>query len=218
MAENKKSIVVYADWIDKFEELEDDEAGRLIKHFFRYVNDLNPEAPDRTTKLMFIDIEATLKRDLVKWEKRAERSRENGLKGGRPTTQENPEKPKETQQVILEPRKPDSVSVSVNVNDSVSDTVIVKKKDGRDFIPPLLTEFKEYFIENKFSIDLAERAWKGYDAAEWKDSKGNKIKNWKQKCQHVWFNDQNKIQNGKQNTNTLKSNNGIVTPKNYGKL
>jgi hypothetical protein len=33
-------------------ELEDDEAGRL-KHFFRYVNDLNPEYPDRTTKLMF---------------------------------------------------------------------------------------------------------------------------------------------------------------------
>lgn len=128
MAENKKSIVVYADWIDKFEELEDDEAGRLIKHFFRYVNDLNPEAPDRTTKLMFIDIEATLKRDLVKWEKRAERSRENGLKGGRPTTQENPEKPKETQQVILEPRKPDSDSDSVNVNDSVNGNVTVSEK------------------------------------------------------------------------------------------
>jgi hypothetical protein len=56
MAENKKGVLVYADWIDKFEELEDDEAGRLIKHFFRYVNDLNPEYPDRTTKLMFIDI------------------------------------------------------------------------------------------------------------------------------------------------------------------
>jgi hypothetical protein len=29
MAENKKSVLVYADWLDKFEELEDDEAGRL---------------------------------------------------------------------------------------------------------------------------------------------------------------------------------------------
>ena len=60
MAENKKSIIIYADWIDKFEELTDDEAGKLIKHFFRYVNDMNPEAPDRTTKLMFIDIKNAL--------------------------------------------------------------------------------------------------------------------------------------------------------------
>jgi len=109
MAEDKKSIIVYADWITKFEALTDDEAGRLIKHFFRYVNDLNPVAQDRITELSFIDIQQTLKRDLVKWEKRAERSRENGNKGGRPKTQENPKEPKETQQVILEPRKPDSV-------------------------------------------------------------------------------------------------------------
>ena len=75
MAENKKAIIVYADWITKFEELTDVEAGKLIKHFFRYVNDLNPEAPDRTTKLMFIDIKNTLKRDLNKYQdKKTERS------------------------------------------------------------------------------------------------------------------------------------------------
>ncbi len=80
MAENKKSIIVYADWIDKFEECTDDEAGRLIKHFFRYVNDLNPEAPDRITKLLFTDIKNTLKRDLNKYEdKKTERSRSGKL-------------------------------------------------------------------------------------------------------------------------------------------
>lgn len=116
MAEGKKSIVVYSDWINKFEVLTDEEAGRLIKHFFRYVNDLNPAFPDRITELSFIDIQQQLKRDLVKWEQRAERSRENGRNGGRP---KNPEKPKETQQVILKPRKPDTVNV--NVNDTVND-------------------------------------------------------------------------------------------------
>lgn len=34
MAENKKSIIVYADWIHVFKELDDEEAGQLIKHFF----------------------------------------------------------------------------------------------------------------------------------------------------------------------------------------
>lgn len=81
MAEDKKGIIVYADWIDKFEELEDDEAGRLIKHFFRYVNDLDPVAPDRTTKLMFIDIQNQLKRDLKKWETTIEDRSTNGRLG-----------------------------------------------------------------------------------------------------------------------------------------
>ena len=31
------------------------------------------------------------------------------------------------------------------------------------------------------------------DPSDWKDSKGNKVKNWKQKMQSVWFKDENKI-------------------------
>lgn len=117
MAQDKKGIIVYSDWIKKFEAITDEEAGKLIKHFFRYVNDLNPKAPDRITELLFIDIEQSLKRDLVKWEQRAERSRNNGQKGGRPPKEENPEKPEETQQVIEEPEKPVSVSDTVNGSD-----------------------------------------------------------------------------------------------------
>jgi len=81
MAQDKKKVIVYADWIDKFEELTDDEAGKLIKHFFRYINDLNPEAPDRTTKLLFIDIQNTLKRDLLKWEATLDEKSINGRIG-----------------------------------------------------------------------------------------------------------------------------------------
>ena len=110
MAKDKKSFVAYCDWLESFEELTDEEAGRLAKHLFRYVNDLNPEAPDKITKMCFIPIKQSLKRDLVKYEERADRARENGAKGGRPKTQK-------TQSVISEPKKPDSVSVSVNVND-----------------------------------------------------------------------------------------------------
>lgn len=114
MAEGKKGIIVYADWMKKFESLDDGEAGRLIKHFFRFVNDLNPVAPDRITELSFIDIEHSLKRDLAKWENKADRSRENGKLGGRPAKEE----PTITQQVILEPKEP------VTVNGNVTGTVI----------------------------------------------------------------------------------------------
>ncbi len=77
MAENKKSIIVYSDWMKLFEALSDDEAGRVIKHFFRYVNDLNPIAPDRITELSFIQIEQSLKRDLKKYEEKCSKNKEN---------------------------------------------------------------------------------------------------------------------------------------------
>jgi len=70
MADGKKSILLYADYIHIFESMDDDEAGRLAKHLFRYVNDKNPEAPDKLTKIAFEPIKAQLKRDLLKWEEK----------------------------------------------------------------------------------------------------------------------------------------------------
>ena len=123
MAENKKSIIVYAEWIELFEELEDQEAGRLIKHFFRYVNDQAPEAPDRITKLAFIPIQQTLKRDLKKYETYIDKQKANGKKGGRPKTQK-------TQAFILKPKKADNVND--NDNDNVND-IYLKEKETYNF-------------------------------------------------------------------------------------
>lgn len=111
MAKNKKSFVLYCDLIYTIEKLSNEQAGELFKHILRYVNDKDPEPKDVLIDLVFEPIKQQLKRDLKTYENRAERSRENGLKGGRPKTQK-------TQQVILKPRKPD------NVNDNVNDNVI----------------------------------------------------------------------------------------------
>lgn len=81
MAEGKKSVLFYVEWGGLFDELTDDEAGRLIKHFTKYVRDMNPEAPDRTTKLLFETIKNQLKRDLVKWETEKEKKSASGIMG-----------------------------------------------------------------------------------------------------------------------------------------
>ena len=113
MAKDKKSFIAYCDWIESFEELSDEEAGRLAKHLFRYVNDKNPEAPDKLTKMCFIPIKQALKRDLNKYETIRERNIENGKKGGRP------KKPTGLSGLNEKPKKAvnDNVSVNVNVND-----------------------------------------------------------------------------------------------------
>lgn len=67
MAENKKSVLLYCDIIHTVEVLSDDEAGRLFKHYLRYINDQNPNPPDKITQIVFEPIKQNLKRDLNKW-------------------------------------------------------------------------------------------------------------------------------------------------------
>jgi len=154
MAENKKSIIVYADWIDKFEELEDEEAGRLIKHFFRYVNDLNPEYPDRTTKLMFIDIKATLKRDLTKWEdkspQRIEKARLAGLASAEARKLKKQLDSTNELKVELNPTK-STVSVSVSVSDTTTNNAVIKFEDAVKIC--LFDEDWKEDIERVYKID-----------------------------------------------------------------
>ena len=81
MAKDKKSFLVYSNWAQTFENLTDDEAGKLIKHVFRYVNDENPIAPDRITEIVFEPLKAVLKSDLIKYENVKEEKSISGRTG-----------------------------------------------------------------------------------------------------------------------------------------
>ena len=63
----------------------------------------------------------------------------------------------------------------------------------KQFVPPSVLEVQNYFKENGYLETVGEKAFKYYDTANWHDSKGNKIKNWKQKMHGAWFKDENKI-------------------------
>jgi hypothetical protein len=95
--EGKKTFLLYTDMIAVFEELSDEQAGQLIKHIMKYVNDKEPVLTDQLLKVAFAPIKNVLKKDLDVWKKTCERNKENGSKGGRP--------PK-TETVIEEPKKP----------------------------------------------------------------------------------------------------------------
>lgn len=65
-----------------------------------------------------------------------------------------------------------------------------KKEEG----PPTLQEVREFVTNKGFPVSLADKVFEYYDTANWKDSKGNKVKNWKQKLIAVWLKDEHKIQ------------------------
>jgi len=64
-------------------------------------------------------------------------------------------------------------------------------KTKSKFVPPTIDEVKSYFHEKGFKSEIAEKAYEYYESANWIDSRGNKIKNWKQKMIGVWFRPEN---------------------------
>jgi len=149
-----------------------------LLHILEYVNDKNPTTDNFIVDMSFEPIKQQLKRDLVKYEERAVRSRNNGKLGGRPKKEEKPKKPSGLNDNPDEPRKPDTVNVTGTVKGNVKDKVIVSKdnidsrklkfanslkvyidKFGRETVK----EFYEYWTENnksntKFKMEL-QKTW-----------------------------------------------------------
>ena len=66
-------------------------------------------------------------------------------------------------------------------NTSINNTSINKKEIYKErFKKPTLEEVKQYCLERKNSVD-PKRFIDFYEANNWTDSKGNKVKSWKQK-------------------------------------
>lgn len=160
MAEGKNTVVVYKDWMDKFEALEDDEAGRLIKHFFRYVNDKDPEYPDKLTQISFIDIKNSLKRDLGKWDKKIEGRSIAGKASAEARRLLKLKEQNATKSTSVEFVQQNSTNSTVSVTDSVSvsDTVtesVNEKRNSNSSFKEILekdeNKIKDYAIEFKMT-------------------------------------------------------------------
>lgn len=174
MAENKKSVLLYCDLIHTVNALTDDEAGKLFKHYLAYINDLNPEPPDRLTQIAFEPIKQTLKRDLLKWEEKKGTKSDSGILGNlkrwHPDLYQqviDNELTIEESQNIAKHRKTSqevaNIAVSVKdkviVKDIVKDKVSVKVKD----------KLFNTFIDNygkRVGIKVAEQKWEKLDESE----------------------------------------------------
>jgi hypothetical protein len=84
----------------------------------------------------------------------------------------------------------EQMDASAMQNDA--DKIRVEKK--RVYIPSL-SEVELYFIDNGYTKESAIKAFHYYEENNWKDSRNNQVKNWKQKMQGVWFKDENKAAN-----------------------
>jgi len=74
-----------------------------------------------------------------------------------------------------------------------------KKKEKEEsnkekgFAAPTIEVVIEFFVTKGYRKDAAIKAWHYYNTANWVDSQGRQVLNWKQKMIAVWLKDENKV-------------------------
>ena len=99
--------------------------------------------------------------------------RENGSKGGRPKKPNGLPSDKPNAKPNGKPKK--NLAENENVNENIS-----------------IDEVVNYFKENGYKSESGRNFFNYYSSAEWKDSNGKEVKNWKLKAKQVWFKPENK--------------------------
>tara|TARA_R110000796_G_scaffold148262_6_gene265142 strand:- start:8007 stop:8777 length:771 start_codon:yes stop_codon:yes gene_type:complete len=129
--DNRKSFILHVDSLEILDDLTDEQAGKLLRSMLSFYRNESLDNLDQLTKIALKPFLNQFARDNNKWQERAERSRVNGLKGGRPKTQDNLKEPTGLSRLSEKPKEPVSVNdnVNVNVNDNVNVNVTLKDKE-----------------------------------------------------------------------------------------
>lgn len=79
-----------------------------------------------------------------------------------------------------------------NTNNNINNESKDFKKSKKTFTPPTEKAVIDYFDERGYTEEAAKLAYEFYAVADWIDSRGCAVKNWKQKMLSVWFKPENK--------------------------
>lgn len=94
-----------------------------------------------------------------------------------------------------------------NTNSITNNIIEETIKKRKEFIPPTLEEVKAYALERD-RLDLVDKFFSYYQASEWKDNKGKKVKNWKLKFV-TWDSNNPKPKTQPNSTYEVKQVNGV---------
>ena len=160
----RKYLCVYYDIIPSLDILSDAEAGRLLKGALHY--SAFGEAPDLPGNERFTwpMIMAQIDRTNAKYEEQCATNKRIATEryaNARPVTNRNDPLPKQEEE--KEEKKEEE-----------------KKREVKRFAPPTLDEVRAYVTEKGLSVDPV-KFFDYFTEGNWIDSKGNPVRNWKQK-------------------------------------
>lgn len=186
------SFILFSDYADTIRGMSDVAAGILLKMIFNHVtgadeldgvtteegSDILDDASFAAARVAAGFITRQIDRSAEVYDELREKRREAGAKGAEKRWQKmandgkamaNDSKPKQTE-------ASDGKRCLPNPNPTPNP---LDNKRGR-FTPPTLEEVKAYCEERKSPVDPV-RFYEYFQTGGWKDSKGNPVRNWKQK-------------------------------------
>nr|DAH18538.1 MAG TPA: DNA-binding domain protein [Caudoviricetes sp.] len=162
-----KYLKVYTDFEEAIEMLGDAEKGRLFTAMLRYAS--TGELPDLRGGERLLWPTAKLNIDRTRAE--AEKNTINGKKGGRPKTQNNPEKPNET----LKDKDKENKIIPLSPNGDIPPKG--ERTPAKRFVKPTAEDVRAYCAERGNCVD-AQAFVDFYEAKGWKVG-SSPMKDWK---------------------------------------
>lgn len=125
---SKNNFILYKDYKPHVDMLSDEQAGKLFKAIFEYVDGRTENDLDPLTKMAFSFIKSNLERDLIKYKNIVERNRANGKKGGRPPKEENPNNPSGLSNNPNKPKKADiGIDIGIGTDIDIDNDIDIKE-------------------------------------------------------------------------------------------
>lgn len=167
---SKKGVVMYYDILDQLEDFTDEQFGKITRAIIKYDKTGQiTEFDDLSMKVAFKMLKPILDRNKQEYAEICEKRREAGSLGGK----QKVANASKCYQMLAN----DSKST---YNDNDKDNDINKESKKKVFTPPTRDEVLDY-ARSKSAVALGEKFYDYFTEGNWKDSKGNKVKNWKQK-------------------------------------
>lgn len=186
---------VYFSYEEPLKSLSYEQIGKIFMAMFQYEKTKEKPELDPVSDMAFYFIRSQMDRDRQMYEEKCERSRQNGMKGGRPRKSEKsqgflenqpvfPETQKtqrflENQPVFLETQKSQGEGEGEGkgkYNIIGADKPPKKEKPQRNIIPPDLEWVKSYCKERQNNVD-PKRFFDHYESIGWKIGKQT-MKDW----------------------------------------
>lgn len=73
------------------------------------------------------------------------------------------------------------IEANKNKNNNKNENKKENENKKKNFQPPTIDEVKQWFIENGSTAEAGAKAWQYYTDGNWCDSKGQPVRNWRQK-------------------------------------
>lgn len=172
----RSSFLLYIDKKEIVDNLTDEQAGKVFKAIYKYVDEKEEMELDPVSNIVFLMFKQMLDKDEDRYLSIVERNRINGSRGGRPKKNENPKNPVG---YFGNPKKPKKANTNTNnninndyysnktLNDLFLDFLEVRKKlkavNSERAINSLLKTLSEYDDDTKYKMieNSITNSWKG---------------------------------------------------------